>query len=69
MRHTLTGLLLLGTLTLGGCIFAPDGGNGLKWERDNTLGQELIDLDRAHQSGVISDDEYARLKARLLRDR
>jgi hypothetical protein len=67
MRYTLTGLLLIGTLALGGCIFAPDGGDGFEWKRDSTLGQELIDLDRAHQSGVINDEEYARLRARILR--
>jgi hypothetical protein len=71
MQHTLTGLLLIGTLALGGCIFAPDGGDG--WDGQGrvepTLGQELLDLDRARDAGVISTEQYERAKERLLSDR
>ncbi|HWK52970.1 MAG TPA: hypothetical protein VNR18_01265 [Hyphomicrobiales bacterium] len=71
MRHTFTGLLLISTLTLGGCIFAPDGG----WHDDTrararqaqpTIGQELLDLDRARQANVITTAEYESAKARIL---
>ena len=69
MRNTLTGLLLIGTLVLGGCVFAPEGGGG-DWNGRNrvapTLGQELLDLDRAHTAGVITTEQYERAKDRLL---
>jgi hypothetical protein len=71
MRITLTGLLVIGTLALGGCIFAPEGGG--KWSGHDrvepTLGQELLDLDRAHSAGVITTEQYERAKARLLSER
>ena len=36
-------------------------------ESDNlTLGQELLDLDRAHKAGVISDSQYEQAKSDLL---
>ena len=31
-----------------------------------TIGQELLDLDRARDAGVISTSEYERAKARIL---
>ena len=31
-----------------------------------TIGQQLIDLKKAHDSGALSDKEYARLKEQLI---
>ena len=31
-----------------------------------TLGQELLDLDKAHQQGLISDDEFKKLKKEIM---
>jgi hypothetical protein len=31
-----------------------------------TLGQELMDLDKAHKEGVISDDEYKKMKKEIM---
>ncbi len=36
--------------------------------RPATIGKELIDLDRAHKDGLVSDDEYASMRAEALRN-
>ena len=33
---------------------------------DVTIGQQLIDLKRAHEAGAMSDTEYAEVKAKLI---
>jgi hypothetical protein len=53
---------------LGGCVFAPGDGD---WDdrggdREPTIGQELIDLDRARDDGAITDAEYEEAKERIL---
>lgn len=72
MQRPLLAGLLIGTLALGGCVFAP-GGDG-DWDDDDnngrdrepTVGQELIDLDRARDDGAITDAEYEQAKERIL---
>jgi len=69
MKHTATITLLMLSLTLGGCIFAPESGGGRGRNHDSvepTIGQQLFDLDRVHQQGVISDAQYDRAKDRIL---
>ena len=61
---TLAGLLALTFLT--GCLSFQLGG-GTKSESQNpTIGQQLIDLQKAKDSGAITDSEYQAQKARLL---
>ena len=36
--------------------------------RPASIGKELIDLDRAHKDGLVSDDEYASMRAEALRN-
>ncbi|MES2624201.1 MAG: SHOCT domain-containing protein [Pseudomonadota bacterium] len=71
MRYILTSSVLLLSLALGGCVFAP-GDSDRDWDdRDSvrpTIGQELLDLDRARDAGVISTGEYERAKARILEE-
>ena len=51
---------------LGGCIAI---GTGPKSQQINaTLGQQLIDLQNAKNSGAISEAEYQSQKAKLLRN-
>jgi hypothetical protein len=69
MQNIATITVLTLSLALGGCIFAPDSGRG--WDREYdavkpTIGQQLLDLDRAHEQGAINDAEYARAKDRIL---
>jgi hypothetical protein len=48
---------------LGGCVV----GNNSKLQRP-TIGQELIDLQKAKESGAIDEAEYDRTRARILED-
>lgn len=71
MKDKVTPILIVTAILLGGCVFAPGGGD---WDDDDydddrvrpTIGQELLDLDRAHDAGVISDTEYENAKERIL---
>ncbi len=55
-----TAIILAG---LGGCVV----GNNSKLQRP-TIGQELIDLQKAKESGAIDQAEYDRARARILED-
>ena len=50
-------------LPLGGCVV----GNSAKVYRP-TIGQELIDLNRAKEEGAISEAEYTRCREDMLRE-
>lgn len=57
----LTGLLFF-SVVVSGC-----GGGGAEIQSTSTtLGQELMDLDKAHEQGVLTDKEYKKAKKRLL---
>ncbi len=60
----LTGLLAMTFLT--GCLNLELGGGTTTKAESPTLGQQLIDLQKAKESGVITDAEYQAQKAKLL---
>jgi len=64
----LPAMLALSVMLLcGGCIGGLNLGGGSKTEvRNPTLGQQLIDLQKARDSGAISPAEYDAKKAELL---
>jgi hypothetical protein len=67
MKNTVTVTILALSLALGGCIFAPESGRSGGYDPVKpTIGQELLDLDRAHEQGAINDAEYERAKDRIL---
>ncbi len=67
MKHITSISLIVATLVLGGCIFAPGDSDRSGPARVRpTVGQELLDLDRARDAGVISEAEYDRAKDRIL---
>lgn len=67
MKNKLTpALLLASTLFMGGCMF--HGGHE-ETIYPPTLGQELIDLKTALDSGVISEQEHTRKKVQLTSSR
>lgn len=53
---------MLGVIALGGCITGNEASDSMKPDRQ----QELADLERAHDIGVISDIEYEANRRRLL---
>ena len=59
----LAAVLLPGVLVLNGCIAI---GNRDAQRPNATLGQQLIDLQKARDSGAITDAEYQAQKTRLL---
>lgn len=71
----LTGLisLVLSGLLLTGCIYVNETDEGrrdnrLRSQTEPTIGQELLDLDRARASGAITASEYERAKQAILDD-
>ena len=59
-------LALASLVLLNGCIALSLGG-GTKTENTNaTIGQQLVDLKNAKDSGAITDAEYQSQKAKLL---
>jgi hypothetical protein len=56
-------LLVVGFLVIG-C------GSSTKTEvlqsPQTTLGQELMDLDKAHKEGIVSDEEYKKMKKEIM---
>ena len=58
----LTGVIIL-SLMATGC-----GGGGAKVQTTSgTLGQELMDLEKAYKQGTISEKEYKKAKENLLK--
>jgi hypothetical protein len=66
-------LILLLPLLLGGCLGLHFGGGTRSSVRnqsqtyDVTLGQQLLDLQKAYDSGVITEHEYKAQKKKLLK--
>lgn len=58
----------LAVLLLTGCLALQVGGDK-KEAQKATLGQQLIDLKSAKDTGAITDAEYQAQKAKLLRDK
>ncbi|WOO39462.1 SHOCT domain-containing protein [Rubellicoccus peritrichatus] len=51
---------------LVGCGGGGAKSNTVQETRTTTTGQELMDLQKAHQQGVISDREFERQKKKIL---
>jgi hypothetical protein len=69
MRRTILslGCAILAALFLNGCVAAI--GNRDLQRGGGTLGQQLIDLQKAKEAGAISESEYQAQKARMLGNR
>jgi hypothetical protein len=55
---------LAAMVLLSGCLAI--GGGDKHVTHNPTLGQQLVDLQKARDAGAISDQEYAAQKAKLL---
>ena len=73
MKITRALLLLLLPLMLSGCLGLHFGGGtrtsvqNRSQSYDVTLGQQLIDLQKAYDSGIIDEREYKAQKKKLLK--
>jgi len=63
MQKHLLIITLVATLT-SSCAFLNKA--DIEYERNTTLGQELIDLQKARQAGAINKDEFETAKKDLL---
>ena len=61
---TLAGLLAMTLLT--GCLELHLGGGATSNVQNPTLGQQMIDLQKAKEAGAISDADFQAQKAKLL---
>ena len=66
-------IVIFSVLMLTGCIYVNDSEDDGRDSRSRsqtqpTIGQELLDLDRAHAQGIISNAEYERAKEAILDD-
>ena len=67
-KHLIPATLALSAMLLcGGCVGGLNLGDGSKTEvRNPTLGQQLIDLQKARDAGAITDAEFQAQKAKLI---
>lgn len=64
-KSTLLALACLAAiLSVSGCVASI--GNGNPPRSNATVGQQLIDLKRAHEAGALSDAEYDSQRSKLL---
>ena len=61
-----TSMALAAMLLLTGCLNLQLGGGAKSEALNPTVGQQLIDLQRARDAGAISAEEYQAQKAKLL---
>ncbi len=71
MRKLFIAVLIgLSAMTLfTGCLAIQLGGGSTNKPQSPTVGQQLIDLQHAKDSGAINDAEYQAQKARILSNR
>ena len=67
MKHVMNLIMVtLAALLLSGCMGAALNKVSLTMNRNITVGQELMDLQEAHEKGIISDTEYMETKKDIL---
>lgn len=69
VRCLLFVLTITAAVAMSGCSFTVHEPREHGVRRSSTVGQELIDLKRAYESGAISQAEYETKKADLLEGR
>jgi hypothetical protein len=60
-------IFMLLSVTACGCLGGGSGSKQTVETKTTTLGQELTDLQKAHESGAITDEQYQKAKKELLK--
>ena len=60
-------LLCIGALATSTFLVGCGGGGAQVKAKSTTVGQELMDLDEAYKQGIITEKEYNRKKADILK--
>ena len=73
MKYKALILVMVSVIALTGCIYVNDTEDDrldrrFRDNREPTVWQELLDLDRARATGIINDTEYERAKNAILDD-
>jgi hypothetical protein len=58
-------IVLLGAILLA--IHTGCGSTKVENQTNSSVGQQLLDLEKAHNQGVISDQEYEKLKKAIVK--
>ena len=70
LKILILSFLIVSGAGLTGCCGSPgkggEGGTAEVTVKKHTTGQELIDLQKAHENGAISDEEYEKQKEAIL---
>lgn len=63
-----TAYIVVASVLIIGFVLAGCGGSKTEIQESpqTTLGQELMDLDKAHKEGIITDDEYKKKKKDIM---
>ena len=71
MKRTLilTTMAFAATLLLTGCLALQVGGGDKQEAHKPTIGQQLVDLKTAKDTGAITESEYQAQKAKLLNEK
>jgi hypothetical protein len=65
MKTLMTAVAVLGLALLGGCGWSV-GASSTEQVQKPTVGQQLIDLQKAHSTGALSDAEYAKKRKEVV---
>lgn len=56
---------MIGVAALPGCISSSDVESSIT--QQSSVGQQLTDLDKAYQQGVVTEKEYLKLRKAIIR--
>jgi len=59
--------LVIFTIVMGGLFVGCGGGSTNVQQSSTTLGQELTDLQAAHEKGLMSDKEYEKARKKIMK--
>jgi len=65
MNYLMTTVAVLGLTLLGGCGWSL-GASSTEQVQKPTVGQQLIDLQKANATGALSDAEYAKKRKEVI---